>query len=105
MADIEAGNYYRAYEYGFSVSDEDVAKLAEYGLTLEKVMTASGYGYDINSALSITGTATAAGTVEIGVTLTVPLVRGFGSAFPNNVHVVGPVVIEIPTTITLTIGE
>ena len=105
LADIEAGNYYRAYEYGFSVSDEDVAKLAEYGLTLEKVMTASGYGYDINSALSITGTATAAGTVEIGVTLTVPLVRGFSSSFPNNVKVVSPCVIEIPSTITLTIGE
>ncbi len=105
IADIEAGNYYQAYEYGFAVSDEDAAKLAEYGLTLDKVMVDSGYKYDVNTALSISGTASKAGTVEIGVTLTVPLVRGFGSAFPNNVKVVSPCVIQISTAITLTIAE
>ena len=105
IADIEAGNFYQAYVYDYSVSDEDAAKLNEYGLTLEKVMTASGYQYDVSTGLHISGTATKAGTVEIGVTLTVPLVRGFGSAFPNNVKTVSPCVVEIPSTITLTISD
>ena len=105
VSDIEAGNFYKAYVYGYSVSDEDMAKLSEYGLTLDKVMTDSGAKYDVNTALHISGTAAKAGTVEIGVTLTVPLVRGFGSAFPNNVKTVSPCVVEIPTAITLTIGE
>ena len=105
IADIEAGNYYQAYEYGYTVSDEDIAKLAEYGLSLEKVIVDSGYKYDVNTALTIAGTPTKAGTVEIAVTLTVPLVRGFGSSFPNNVKVVSPCAIAIPTTVVLTIGE
>lgn len=105
IADMEAGNYYQAYMYGYTVSDEDAAKLAEFGLTLDKVMTDSGAKYDVNTALHISGNAVKSGTVEIGVTLTVPLVRGFGSAFPNNVKTVSPCVVEIPSTITLTIGE
>ena len=105
IADIQAGNYYQAYEYGYTVSEEDVAKLAEFGLTLDKVMTDSGRQYDVNTAVTVSGTPAKAGTVEIGVTLTVPLVRGFGSAFPNNVNVVSPCVIQIPSTVVLTIAE
>jgi len=105
MSDLEAGNYYKAFEYGYVVSDEDIAKLAEFGLKLEKVMTDSGCSYDVNTALSITGTPTKAGSVEISVKLQVPLVRGFGAAFPNNVHTVSPAVIEVPSTITLVIAE
>ena len=82
-----------------------VAELADYGLTVDKVMVDSGYKYEVNTALTISGTPTKAGTVEIAVTLTVPLVRGFGSAFPNNVKVVSPCAIAIPTTVVLTIGE
>lgn len=105
IADIQAGNYYQAYEYGYTVSEEDAAKLAEFGLTLDKVMTDFGHQYDVNTAVTVSGTPTKTGTVEIGVTLTVPLVRGFGSAFPNNVKVVSPCVIQIPSTVVLTIGE
>ena len=109
MADVEAGNYYQAYLYEFRVSDEDAAKLAEYGLTAEKVMTPvtayQGITYDYNSALAITGTPTKAGEVEITVTLQIPLVRGFGARFPNNVHVGSPTATEVTRTFTLTIGE
>lgn len=109
MADVEAGNYYQAYLYEFRISDEDAAKLAEYGLTAEKVMTPvtayQGITYDYNSALAITGTPTKAGEVEITVTLQIPLVRGFGSRFPNNVHVGSPTATEVTRTFTLTIGE
>ena len=108
-ADVEAGNYYQAYLYEFRVSDEDAAKLAEYGLTAEKVMAPvtayQGITYDYNSALAITGTPTKAGEVEITVTLQIPLVRGFGSRFPNNVHVGSPTATEVTRTFTLTIGE
>ncbi len=108
-ADVEAGNYYQAYLYEFRISDEDAAKLAEYGLTAEKVMTPvtayQGITYDYNSALAITGTPTKAGEVEITVTLQIPLVRGFGSRFPNNVHVGSPTATEVTRTFTLTIGE
>lgn len=105
LEDIAAGNYYKAFEYGYTVSDEDIAKLAEYGLTLEKVMTDSGYSYDVNTGLKISGTPAQAGTVEFGVTLNLPLARGFGSAFPNNVKVCSPAYVQIPTTVTLTIAE
>lgn len=105
MADIEAGNYYKAFEYGFAVSEEDIAKLAEYGLTVENTMTDSGYGYDINTGLKLSGTPAQAGTVEFGVTLNLPLARGFGSAFPNNIKVCSPAYVQIPTTVTLTIAE
>lgn len=108
-ADVEAGNYYQAYLYEFRVSDEDAAKLAEYGLTAEKVMAPvtayQGITYDYNSALAITGTPTKAGEVEITVTLQIPLVRGFGSRFPNNVHVGSPTATKVTRTFTLTIGE
>ena len=108
-ADVEAGNYYQAYLYEFRISDEDAAKLAEYGLTAEKVMTPvtayQGITYDYNAALAITGTPTKAGEVEITVTLQIPLVRGFGSRFPNNVHVGSPTATEVTRTFTLTIGE
>lgn len=108
-ADVEAGNYYQAYLYEFRVSDEDAAKLAEYGLTAEKVMAPvtayQGITYDYNSALAITGTPTKAGEVEITVTLQIPLVRGFGARFPNNVHVGSPTATEVTRTFTLTIGE
>ena len=39
------------------------------------------------------------------VTLQIPLVRGFGSRFPNNVHVGSPTATEVTRTFTLTIGE
>ena len=57
------------------------------------------------SSLAITGTPTKAGEVEITVTLQIPLVRGFGSRFPNNVHVGSPTATEVTRTFTLTIGE
>ena len=56
-------------------------------------------------ALAITGTPTKAGEVEITVTLQIPLVRGFGSRFPNNVHVGSPTATKVTRTFTLTIGE
>jgi hypothetical protein len=105
IVDIEAGKYYKAYEYGYTISDEDLAKLAEYGLTVEKVMVDSGYKYDVNTAITVSGTPTKAGTVEFNVTLNLPLVRGFGSSFPNNVKVASPLATEIPTTVVLTISE
>ena len=45
-ADVEAGNYYQAYLYEFRVSDEDAAKLAEYGLTVDPnaVVAETGVG-------------------------------------------------------------
>ena len=109
MADVEAGNYYKAFLYELNVSEEDQAKLAEYGLTVEKVMTSTtgyqGISYDVNTALAVSGTPSKAGTVDFTVTVQVPLVRGFGAAFPNNVHVTSPVVTELTRTVTLTIGE
>mgnify|MGYP002625538388 CR=1 FL=1 len=109
MADVEAGNYYKAFLYELNVSEEDQAKLAEYGLNVEKVMTSTtgyqGISYDVNTALAISGTPSKAGTVDFTVTVQVPLVRGFGAAFPNNVHVTSPVVTELTRTVTLTIGE
>ena len=108
-ADGEAGNFYQAYLYVVRVSDEDAAKLAEYGLAAETGMAPvtayQGITYDYNSALAITGTPTKAGEVEITVTLQIPLVRGFGSRFPNNVHVGSPTATEVTRTFTLTIGE
>ena len=84
-ADIEAGNYYKEFLYGYTVSEEDVAALEEYGLTLEYVMSnhtgTQGISYDVNTGLHITGTPTQAGSVEVTVTLQVPLV--IGSRFPN----------------------
>ena len=109
MADVEAGNYYKAFLYELNVSEEDQAKLAEYGLTVEKVMTSTtgyqGISYDVNTALAVSGTPSKAGTVDFTVTVQVPLVRGFGAAFPNNVHVTSPVVTELTRTVTLTIVE
>ncbi len=109
MADVNAGKYYQAYELSLSVSDEDAAKLAEYGLTAEKVMTPytsyQNIVFDVNSALKLTGTPVKAGEVEITITLQLPLVNGFGSRFPNNIHVASPVVTEITRTVTLTIDE
>lgn len=105
ISDIEAGNFYKAFEYSYSISEEDLATLAEYGLSVDKVMVDSGYKYDVNTALTISGTPTKAGTVEFGVTLNLPLVRGFGSSFPNNVKVASPLAVEIPTTVVLTIAE
>ena len=64
-----------------------------------------GITYDYNAALAITGAPTKAGEVEITVTLQIPLVRGFGSRFPNNVHVGSPTATEVTRTFTLTIGE
>ena len=66
-ADVEAGNYYMAVPYEFAVSDEDAAKLAEYGLHVEKVMTNhaayQGINYDVNTAVEISGVPTKTGEV------------------------------------------
>ena len=77
-ADIDAGNYYKAFEYGFEIAEEDIATLESYGLTVAPVMTnfsAANGSYEYESALSITGTPTQAGTVEFDVTFTCPLAR------------------------------
>ena len=109
MADIEAGKYYQAYLREFRISDEDAAKLAEYGLAVEKVMTPyTGYQnivFDVNTGLKVTGTPAKAGEVTFTVTLQVPLSNGFGDRFPNNIHVASPVVTEVTRTVTLVIGE
>lgn len=106
-ADIEAGNYYKEFLYGYTVSEEDVAALEEYGLTLEYVMSnhtgTQGISYDVNTGLHITGTPTQAGSVEVTVTLQVPLV--IGSRFPNFYAQMSPVVTELTRTITIEIAE
>ena len=108
-ADVAAGNYYKAFLYGYSVSEEDQAKLAEFGLVAEPVITSfagyQGINYDINSALRLAGTPAKAGTVEFTVTLQVPLVRGLGNRFPNFNGVGSPAVMEITRTVVLTIAE
>jgi hypothetical protein len=108
-ADVLAGNYYKAFLYGYSVSEEDQEKLAEYGLTAEKVITSfagyQGIHYDINSALRLTGAPTKAGEVTFTVTLNLPLVRGLGNRFPNFNGLASPAVTEITRTVTLTIAE
>lgn len=108
-ADVLSGNYYKAFPYEFRMSDEDAAKLADFGLTVEKVMTNytgyQGVSYDVNTGLKLTGTPVKAGEVEITITLQLPLVNGFGSRFPNNIHVASPVATEITRSVTLTIGE
>lgn len=109
MADIAAGKYYQAYTLEYRVSEEDAAKLAEYGLTAEKVIVPyTGYqniAFDINAGLKIVGVPTKTGEVEITITLQVPLASGFGGRFPNNIHVASPVVTEVSRTVTLVIGE
>ena len=108
-ADVEAGNYYMAVPYQFSISDEDVAKLNAFGLNVEKVMTThaayQGINYDVNTALTVNGTPTKSGEVEITVTLQLPLVAGLGGRFPNFNKLASPTVTEITRTVTLTIGE
>jgi len=108
-ADVVAGNYYKAFLYGYSVSEEDQAKLAEYGLAAEPVITSfagyQGINYDINSALRLTGVPAKAGEVTFTVTLNLPLVRGLGNRFPNFNGLASPVVTEITRTVTLTIAE
>ena len=106
-SDVLAGNYYKAFPYGYTVSDEDTAKLEAAGLKVEKVMTShtgyQGISYDVNTALAITGTPAAAGEISFTVTLQVPLV--VGSRFPNFYAQMSPVVTEITRTVTLTIAE
>lgn len=106
-ADVLAGNYYKAFPYEFSISDEDVAKLAEYGLTVEKIMTShtgyQGISYDVNTGLKLSGTPTKAGTVEVSVTVQVPLC--VGQRFPNFYAQMSPVVTEITSPITVVIAE
>jgi hypothetical protein len=108
-ADVEAGNYYKAFPYEWSISEEDAAKLAEYGLTAEKVIVShagfQGINYDLNASMKLVGTPTKAGTVDVTVTLQLPLVAGLGNRFPNFNRLTSPVVTEIVRTITLTIGE
>ena len=106
-ADVVAGNYYMDFPYQFSVSDEDAAKLAEYGLSVERVMSNhdgyQGVSYDVNTALAVTGVPTKSGEIEITVTLQLPLVSG--SRFPNFNRMGSPCVTEITRTVTLTISE
>ena len=106
-ADVAAGKYYRAFEYGFEVSEEDKAKLSEYGLSAEKVYTSyigTNGTYDINSAMAITGTASKAGEVEITVTFYCPLVRSFpGGAFPNFQGQTTPLCLKLERTFTITL--
>lgn len=108
-ADVEAGNYYMAVPYQFTVSEEDVAKLAEYGLQVEKVMTNhaayQGINYDVNTAVEISGVPTKSGEVQVTVTLQLPLVASLGGRFPNFNKLASPCVTEISRTITLTISE
>ena len=111
VAEIEAGNYYKAFQYGYSISEEDIAALGEYGLTVENVMTehagTQGVSYDVNTSLRIAGTPTQAGSAEVTVTLQVPLVRGLGGScvFPNFNALTSPVVTELTRTITIDIAE
>lgn len=106
-ADVLSGNYYKAFPYEFRMSDEDAAKLADFGLTVEKVMTNhtgyQGVSYDVNTGLKLTGTPAKAGEVTVTVTVQIPLVMG--SRFPNFYARMSPVVTEITRTVTLTIGE
>lgn len=106
-ADVLSGNYYKAFPYEFRMSDEDVAKLADLGLAVEKVMTNhtgyQGVSYDVNTGLKLTGTPAQAGEVTVTVTVQIPLV--VGSRFPNFYAQMSPVVTEITRTVTLTIGE
>lgn len=105
-ADVLAGNYYKAVLYEYSISDEDAARLAEYGLTVEKVMTNhtgyQGIDYDVNTALIVSGTPSKSGSVEITVTLQIPMV--VGSRFPNFYAQMSPVVTEVSRTVTINIG-
>ena len=107
-ADIDAGNYYKAFEYGFEIAEEDIATLESYGLTVAPVMTnfsAANGSYEYESALSITGTPTQAGTVEFDVTFTCPLVRAFpNGSFPNAYGQATPLCLPITTTVTLNIA-
>ena len=57
----------------------------------------------MNTGLHITGTPTQAGSVEVTVTLQVPLV--IGSRFPNFYAQMSPVVTELTRTITIEIAE
>ena len=108
-ADVDAGNYYMAVPYQFTVSDEDAAKLAEYGLHVEKVMTNhaayQGINYDVNTAVEISGVPTKTGEVQVTVTLQLPLVASLGGRFPNFNKLASPCVTEISRTVTLTISE
>ena len=106
-ADVLSGNYYKAFLYEFRISDEDTAKLAEYGLSVEKVMTNhtgyQGINYDVNTGLKVTGAPTKAGEVTVTITVQIPLV--VGSRFPNFYARMSPVVTEVTRTVTLTIGK
>ena len=108
QSDVEAGNYYQAFEYKFEISEEDTAMLAEYGLAVAPVMTnfnGTNGSYEYESGLSITGTASQAGTVEFDVTFYCPLVRSFpGGAFPNAHMQVTPLYLPITRTVTLNIA-
>ena len=64
-----------------------------------------GINYDLNASMKLVGTPTKAGTVDVTVTLQLPLVAGLGNRFPNFNRLTAPVVTEIVRTITLTIGE
>lgn len=106
---IDNGEYYRAFRYSVEVSEADEAKLADYGLSVEKgysrYKTHAGTFYDVNDSLTITGKAAKAGTVEVAVKVYVPLVRGFGGAmFPNAHMQATPLCLPITRTVTITIG-
>lgn len=108
VSQIEAGEYYRAFEYGFSTSAEDTAKLAEYGLSAEKIYEnyqGTNGAYDVNNALQITGTATKVGTVEIVVTFYCPLIRAFSNGmFPNSQRQATPLCLALNRIVTINVG-
>ena len=67
--------------------------------------SAANGSYEYESALSITGTPTQAGTVEFDVTFTCPLVRAFpNGSFPNAYGQATPLCLPITTTVTLNIA-
>ena len=82
--------------------------LAEYVLTVAPFRTTfncTNGSYEYESALSITGTASQAGTVEFDVTFYCPLVRSFpGGPFPNAHMQATPLYLPITTTVTLNIA-
>ena len=64
--------------------------------------------YQVTDGYRLTGTPTESGTFEIELTLYIPLVRGFGSNWPNNTHVSTPdnppVYSTISQTFTITVA-
>lgn len=109
LADIQSGNYVKAYLYGYSISEEDASKLAEYGLHVEKMSgTREAYSkatYDYESGMKIVGTPSKAGEVEITVNLQVPAVGSFWGNFPNFKNMVSPHYVTIERVVTISIAE